>query len=62
MRDANNWNYDRILSAQAQIADVQNDMMRCLHRAEVHDIVRDRMVRRLRDAADDLEKLRLSHD
>ena len=56
------WNYDRIHSAQAQIADAQNDMMRCLHKSEVNDHVRERMVRRLQDAADDLERLKLCHD
>lgn len=62
MRDTNDWNYDRIHSAQALIADAQNDMMRCLYRAEVDDILRDRMIQRLRSAASNLEKLRLCHD
>lgn len=61
-RDANDWNYDRIHSAQAQIADAQNDMMRCLHRGEVNDVVRDRMCMRLRNAADNLDLLKLCHD
>ena len=55
------WNYDRIHTAQAQIADCQNDMMRCLYRGEVNDVVRERMVQRLRAAAQDLSRLRLCH-
>lgn len=60
-RSASDWNYDRIHTAQAQIADCQNDMMRCLHRSEVNDVVRERMCQRLRSAADDLERLTLCH-
>lgn len=61
-RNTKKWNYDRIHTAQAQLADVQNDMMRCLHHGEVVDIVRDRMCQRLRSAADDLERLILCHE
>ena len=60
-RDVKDWNYDRIHTAQAQMQDVLGDMMRCLHRGEVNDIVRERMVMRLRDAADDLARLKLCH-
>jgi len=56
------WNYDRIHSAQSQVVDCQNDMMRCLHSGQVYDVVRERMCRMLRFAADDLERLKLSHE
>ena len=56
------WNYDRIHSAQALIADAQNDMMRSLHKGKVNDHVRDRMCRRLCDAADELQRLHLCHE
>ena len=61
-RDANDWNYDRIHSAQSLIVDCQGDMMRCLHKNEVNDVVRERMVQRLQMAADNLTKLSLCHD
>lgn len=61
-RNTKEWNFDRIHTAQAQLADVQSDMMRCLHKSEVVDIVRERMCRRLRSAADDLDKLVLCHE
>ena len=61
-RNTTDYNYDRIHMAQAQIADCQNDMMRCLYRGEVYDIVLDRMCQRLRSAADELEKIRLCHE
>ena len=61
-RDANDWNYHRIHSAQSFIADAQSDMMRCLHRGDVVDVVRDRMVQRLTMAADQLSKLAISHE
>lgn len=51
------WNYDRIVMAQAQINDATGDMMRVLHRGEVSSVVRDRMVALLRSAADDIEKM-----
>jgi hypothetical protein len=53
------WNYDRILTAHAQIVDCQNDMMRCLHRGEVNRGMRDRMCLMLRSAADDLERMQV---
>mgnify|MGYP001069402026 CR=1 FL=1 len=56
-RDASNKNFDLIYTASAQIHGVHDDMMRCLHRGEVPDIVRERMCQSLRNAADDLEKL-----
>lgn len=61
-RDTNDWNYDRMHTAQALIADAQNDMMRCLHGGEVVDVVRDRMCQRLRAAADSLEMIILCHE
>ena len=61
-RDANDWNWDRIHSTQALIADVQRDMMDCLHRHEVVDVVRDRILQRLNSAAQEIEKLKLSHE
>lgn len=61
-RDANDWNWDRMHSAQALLADVQNDMMNCLHRHYVSDVVRDRMLQRLKSAHDQIEKLKLSHE
>lgn len=51
------WNYDRIVTAQAQINQVNNDMMRVLHRGELSKGVRDRMATLLRSAAEDLEKM-----
>jgi hypothetical protein len=61
-RNTTDWNYDRIHSAQALIADCQNDMMRCLHKGEIADVVRQRMVERLQSAAETIKKLILSHD
>jgi len=61
-RDENDWNWDRIHSAQALIADVQNDMMNCLHRQQVADIVRDRMISRLTEAREQISRLSLYHD
>lgn len=60
-RSTSDRNYDRIHRAQAQIADCQNDMMRCLYNGEVNDVLRERMCQRLRSAADDLERLTLCH-
>lgn len=62
MSDAKELNYDLIHCAMSQIQVAQNDMMRCLHQGEVSDVVRERMCAFLRNAADDLEKLRLKHD
>ncbi len=62
VRSDADWNFDRIHTAQAQIASAQDEMMRILHKGEAVDIVRDRMVRLLRDAAGDLEKIKLNHD
>ena len=56
------WNFDRIHSVQSLISDTQNDMMRCLHKGEVVDVVRDRMAQRLRAAADNIDKLALCHE
>ena len=61
-RDAIDWNFDRICSAQALIADAQNDMLRCLHKGKVVDVVRDRMIQRIHSAADNLSKLKLNHN
>jgi hypothetical protein len=61
-RSTVDWNYDRIHTAQAQITDCQNDMMRCLYRGEVSDVVRERMCQRLRDATDDIQRLKLCHE
>jgi hypothetical protein len=61
-RDSIEWNFDRIHSAQSLIFDTQNDMMRCLHKGEVLDVVRDRMAQRLRAAADNIDKLTLCHE
>lgn len=56
-RSAKDWNYDIIFTAQARLFDVQNDMMRSLHRGELSSIVRDRMVAQLKSTADDISKL-----
>lgn len=61
-KDEKDWNYDRIHSAQSQLNDALGDMMRCLYRGEVNDIVRERMVMKLRDAANDLARLKLCHE
>lgn len=62
MRDRKDWNFDRIHSAQALIADCQNDMMRCLHKGEVVDVVRDRMIQRLNAAAQSIGRTKLCHE
>jgi len=62
VRKRNDWNFDRISTASAQIRTAQDDMMRCLYRGEVNDVVRERMTQYLRSAADDLDKLKLCHD
>lgn len=51
------WNYDRIVTAQAQMNVVQNDMSRILFAHEVSKNTKDRMVMNLRHAADDLDKM-----
>ena len=61
-RDASDWNFDRISTARAQMSAVEDDMMRVLHSGAVPDVVRERMCVHLRSAADDLERLVLSHD
>lgn len=57
-RDVNDWNWDRMHSAQALLAEVQNDMMNCLYRHYVSDVVRDRMLQRLTSAHDQISKLK----
>ena len=54
------WNYDRIVTAQAQMAQVNNDMMRILHSGQLNQGVQDRMVAFLRSAADDLDKMKVT--
>lgn len=56
------WNYDRMHSAFSFISEVQADMMRGLHKSEVSDFVRDRMVLRLKLAAEQLSMLKLHHE
>lgn len=51
------WNKDRIVIATAQIHHVQNDMMMVLDRGHVNQNVKERMVKFLRNAADDLEMM-----
>ena len=51
------WNYDRIVTAQAQIFSVHTDMMRALHRGQLSREVRNRMTQNLRNAADDLDRM-----
>lgn len=62
MRTTEDWNFDRIHSAQALITDAQNDMMRCLYKGEVVDVVRDRMAQRLMSALSQIERLKLNHE
>ena len=54
------WNYDRIVAAQAAMGAAQTDMARTLHTGKVHKGVVDRMVRHLQSAADDLARLHAS--
>jgi len=51
------WNYDRIVAAQAAIGAAQTDMVRSLYTGKVRKGVVDRMVRHLQSAADDLARL-----
>ena len=51
------WNYDRIVAAQAAMGAAQTYMARTLHTGKVHKGVVDRMVRHLQSAADDLARL-----
>lgn len=60
-RDTKDWNFDRIHSAQALIADCQNDMMRCLYQGRVSDVVQERMLERLKAAADQLSKITINN-
>ena len=52
------WNYDRIVSAQAQISQAQSDMMTILNRGYVNEGMKDRMVEFLRRAADDIDRMK----
>jgi hypothetical protein len=51
------WNYDRIINAQAMMNAVEVDIMRTLHKGEVGSSVRNRIVTHLRNAADELERM-----
>ena len=50
-------NYDLMLTGQARLFYVQNDIMRSLHCRKISPEVRERMVAQLRTVADDFEKL-----
>jgi hypothetical protein len=52
------WNRDRIITALAQMHGVHNDMMSILDRGYASENMRNRMVAFLRNAADDLEKIK----
>lgn len=62
MTKEQDYNYDRIVTAQAQMNAVQTDMAMCLHRGKVNMETRTRMVRHLRCSADDLERLVVAHE
>jgi hypothetical protein len=53
------WNYDRIVTAKAQITQAIVDMDTILHRGEANLGQRRRMVEYLHSAADDIEQLRV---
>ena len=61
-QDEKDWNFDRIHYSQALIADVQNDMMRCLHKGQVVDVVRERIIQRLQSAAKQISLLKVNND
>lgn len=55
--DTRDWNYDRIVTAKAQIDMVINDMLTVLRRGHVTIGMKNRMCEFLRNAADDLERM-----
>ena len=55
--DAKEWNYDRIVTAQAQITQANCDISIILHRGYVGKNMKSRIVEVLRNAADDLDKM-----
>lgn len=52
--DNKDWNYDRILSANAQMQDVQRDILVILQRGVMSANMKNRMVQMLRNAADEI--------
>ena len=60
-REEKDWNYDRIHSALSVMNDAQADMMRCLYRGAVNDVVQERMIQRLNLAIEQMEKLRIDN-
>jgi len=61
-RKTNDWNFYIMHSVQALTADVQRDMMNCLKNDEVVDVVKERMLQRLKSAVKEIEMLKLTHD
>jgi hypothetical protein len=59
MQDNVEWNHDRIVTAKAMINQAEVDMIMVLHRKSLNKGLRDRIVTHLRNAADDLEKMRI---
>ena len=60
-RTDQDWNFDRMQSAMAQMDTVKNDMLRSLHKGKVNDVVKERMCIFLRNAADDLDKIKIDN-
>ena len=55
--DTKDWNWDRIVTAHAQIVCVMNDMHNVLHNGKCSANMRDRMEARLQDAANDIARI-----
>ena len=60
-RTDQDWNFDRMQSVMAQMDTVKNDMLRSLHKGKVNDVVKERMCIFLRNAADDLDKIKIDN-
>lgn len=60
-REDKDWNYDRIHGALSVMNDAQGDMMRCLYRGVVNDVVQERIVQRLEMAIESVNKLRIDN-
>jgi hypothetical protein len=60
-RTDQDWNFDRMQSAMAQMDTVKNDVMRTLHKGKVNSFVKERMCASLRNAFADLNKIKIDN-
>lgn len=52
------WNYDRLVSVQAMLHDLERDVMACLHRGYVTPNMQERMSQRLEHSREEIGKLK----